>query len=65
MSDEIGGENVEDWEKTLAEAEKNNRRAEKTNKAVAVLLVILVIVNLMAYLDKIIVFAHYVLSYLN
>ncbi len=65
MSDEIGGENVEDWKKTLAEAEKNNRRAEKINKVVTVLLFILVIVNLMAYLDKIILFARYVLSYLN
>gem|GEM_PF-3752097 len=56
---------MEDWKKTLAEAEKNNRRAEKINKVVTVLLFILVIVNLMAYLDKIILFARYVLSYLN
>jgi len=52
-------------EKILKEAEKRNRQAENTNKAVAVLLIILVLVNLMAYLDKIIFFVCYILSYLS
>lgn len=52
-------------ERILREAEKRNRQAEKKNKAVAVLLVIFVLVNIMAYLDKIVLFVRYVLSYLN
>ncbi len=52
-------------ERILKEAEKRSRQAEKTNKAIVVLLIILVIVNLMAYLDKIILFVRYVQSYLN
>lgn len=56
---------MKESERILKEAQKRNRQAEKTNKAVAVLLIILVIVNLMAYLDKIILFVRYVLFYLN
>lgn len=56
---------MSEYERVLKEVEKRNRQTEKTNKAVTVLLIILVLVNFMAYLDKIILFARYALFYLN
>lgn len=54
-----------DADRILKEAEKRNRQAKRTILAADALIVIFILLTILAYLDKIVLFVRYVQSWLS